>query len=155
MTATRRETNPIRPLRPFVTALLAGGAWLTLAMAAPAQEAAPMATDPAALAERLATADAEAGAKVWAKCKACHKIDGKNAVGPALDGLFGRVSGTVEGYKYSDANKTAAVTWTAEVLDAYLTDPKAYMPGNKMTFVGLPKPEDRANLIAWLQANGA
>jgi cytochrome c len=47
------------------------------------------------------------------------------------------------------------VTWTAEVLDAYLTDPKAYMPGNKMTFVGLPKPEDRANLIAWLQANGA
>ncbi|MDP2061686.1 MAG: cytochrome c family protein [Phaeovulum sp.] len=122
----------------------------TEAVAAPAAAAG----GEAPIAERLATADLEAGSKVFAKCKACHKLDGKNAVGPHLDGLFGRVSGAVEGYKYSDANKAAGVTWTVEVLDAYLADPKAYMPGNKMTFVGLPKPEDRANVIAWLQANG-
>ncbi|MBW6507209.1 MAG: c-type cytochrome [Rhodobacteraceae bacterium] len=151
-------------------ALALGAAQAAAAVAAPAApEAAPAAAAdavapvaaaqaPAAggsdFAARMAAADVEAGAKVWGKCRACHKVDGKNAVGPHLDGLFGRVSGAVEGYKYSDANKAAGVTWTAEVLDAYLADPKAYMPGNKMTFVGLPKPEDRANVIAWLQANG-
>ena len=122
--------------------------------AAPAVAAEAPAAAGSDFAARMAAADVEAGAKVFAKCKACHKVDGKNAVGPHLDGLFGRVSGAVEGFKYSDANKEAGVTWTAEVLDAYLADPKAYMPGNKMTFVGLPKPEDRANVIAWLQANG-
>ena len=126
--------------------------------------AAPAAAEPAAapaadagavapIAERLLTADLDAGAKVWLKCKACHRVDGKNGVGPALNGIIGRTTGSVEGFKYSDANKNANVTWTVEQLDVYLTDPKAFMPGNKMTFVGLPKPEDRANVIAWLQAN--
>jgi cytochrome c2 len=151
-------------------ALALGAAQAAAAATAPAVAEVPAAAAPAAteavaapaaaaggeapIAERLATADLAAGAKVWLKCKACHKVDGKNAVGPHLDGLLGRVSGTAEGFKYSDANKAAGVTWTVEVLDAYLADPKAYMPGNKMTFVGLPKPEDRANVIAWLQANG-
>jgi cytochrome c2 len=123
---------------------------------APATEA-PATEAPAAdvpFADLLAAADLAAGEKVFAKCKACHKLDGKNGLGPHLDGVFGRVSGTVEGFKYSDANKAAGVTWTAEVLNDYLADPKAYMPGNKMTFVGLPVAADRVNLIAWLQANG-
>ncbi|GEM_PF-173704 len=130
------------------------------APAAAAPAAAEPATAPAAveggvapISERIQTADLEAGAKVYLKCKACHKVDGKNSVGPALNGIIDRVSGTVPDFKYSDANKNAAITWTLENLDVYLADPKAFMPGNKMTFVGLPKPEDRANILAWLQAN--
>ena len=141
-------------------ALALGAAQAAAAGSAPAA-AAPAAAEPAAaadgavapIAERLLTADLEAGAKVWLKCKACHRVDGKNGVGPALNGIIGRTTGTVPEYKYSDANKNANVTWTVEQLDVYLADPKAFMPGNKMTFVGLPKPEDRANVIAWLQAN--
>lgn len=96
--------------------------------------------------------DAAAGKKVFAKCMPCHNADKpQNKVGPTLVGLFGREAGSVEGFKYSDANKNSHVVWTAETLDGYLKDPKAFMPGNKMVFAGIKDDEDRANLIAYLE----
>src|SRR3989304_6132891 len=77
--------------------------------------------------------DAEAGKKVFNKCKACHDlVAGKNKVGPSLNGLFGRSSGTVEGFKYSGAMKGAGIVWGGGTIDAYLADPKGNIPGNKM-----------------------
>lgn len=98
--------------------------------------------------------DAAAGEKIFnAKCKACHTVQaGKNMVGPSLFGILGRTAGSVEGFKYSDANKNSGVKWTAETLDPYLTDPKAFMPGNKMVFPGLKDATERANVIAYLSA---
>ncbi len=96
--------------------------------------------------------DAAAGEKSFAKCKACHAVvAGKNGVGPSLAGVVGRASGSVDGFKYSDAAKGAGVTWTAETLDKYLADPKGFMPGNKMIFPGLKDAAERANVIAYLQ----
>lgn len=97
-------------------------------------------------------ADAAAGKKVFAKCMPCHNADKpQNKVGPTLVGLFGREAGSVEGFKYSDANKNSHVVWTAETLNEYLKDPKAFMPGTKMVFAGIKDDEDRANLIAYLE----
>jgi cytochrome c len=97
-------------------------------------------------------ADAEAGKKIFARCAACHNVDKpQNKVGPTLIGLFGREAGTVEGFKYSDANKDSHVIWDEATLDEYLADPKAYMPGNRMAFPGLKNAEDRANVIAYLK----
>jgi cytochrome c len=99
-----------------------------------------------------AAADLEAGKKVFARCGACHNVDKPvNKVGPHLVGLFGRKSGAVEGFKYSEANASSGVVWSAEVLDKYLTDPKAFMPGNRMAFAGVKKDDERANLIAYLE----
>ena len=96
--------------------------------------------------------DAEAGKKVFNKCKACHDLAaGKNKIGPSLHGLFGRTSGTVEGFKYSDAMKAAAIVWGEDTLDAYLADPKGYIPSNKMVFPGLTKEDDRENVIEYLE----
>ena len=100
----------------------------------------------------MASADAAKGEKVFGKCKACHKVDGKNATGPHLDGVVGRPIGSIDGFAYSDAFKTHGDNWTLEHLDNYLTNPKEYIPGNKMSFAGLPKAEDRANVIAYLQS---
>ena len=83
---------------------------------------------------------------------ACHTTEaGKNKVGPTLHGLFGRKAGSVEGFTYSDAMKNAGITWSDAELDKYLTNPKKDIPGNKMAFPGLPKPDDRANVIAYLK----
>ena len=98
-----------------------------------------------------ADGDAAAGKSVFNKCAICHSpAPGKNSVGPSLFGVVGRHSASVEGFKYSDAMKAANKTWDEATLDVYLTDPKAMLPGTKMTFPGLPKAEDRANLIAYL-----
>lgn len=97
------------------------------------------------------TGDAAAGEKVFNQCKACHTAQaGQNRVGPSLHGVVGRKAGGVEGFAYSPAMKASGLTWTAETLDKYLADPKGAVPGNKMAFPGLKKPEDRANVIAWL-----
>jgi cytochrome c len=101
--------------------------------------------------------DAESGKKVFAKCQACHSLDaGVNKIGPSLHGIMGRPAASVDGFKYSDAMKNAQLTWTPDVLDHYLTNPRKSVPGTKMAFPGLPKPEDRANIITYLeQAAGA
>jgi len=101
--------------------------------------------------------DAAAGEKVFIKCKVCHQVgeNAKTLVGPELNGVVGRPSGSIEGYNYSDGMKNAHVTWTPDQLQEYLKNPKQKVPGNKMAFVGLSKPEDIANVIAYLQQFGA
>jgi cytochrome c len=98
-----------------------------------------------------AAGDPVAGEKVFNQCKACHTVQaGQNRVGPSLAGVVGRKAGAVEGFKYSDPMKGSNLTWDAATLDKYLADPKGFVPGNKMAFAGLKKPEDRANVIAYL-----
>jgi cytochrome c len=99
----------------------------------------------------LAAGDATAGEAVFKKCGSCHKVDGTNAVGPHLNGVVGRNHAAVEGFEYSEANLAlASEVWTPEAIFGFLENPKKYMPGTKMSFAGLPKPEDRANVIAYL-----
>lgn len=100
--------------------------------------------------ELFAAADAGAGEKVFGKCKACHKVDGANATGPHLNGVVNRMAGTVEGFGYSEAMIAVAAPWEPAALSAFLENPKGVVAGTKMAFAGLPKPEDRANLIAYL-----
>ncbi len=96
--------------------------------------------------------DAALGQKVFNKCKACHEAaDVKNKVGPGLKGLFGRKAGSVEGYAYSDAMKNSGITWGEDTLKAYLADPKAVVPGGKMSFAGLKKEEELENIIEYLE----
>ncbi len=99
--------------------------------------------------------DAAAGEKVFKKCKACHKIEeGVKAVGPDLFAVVGRGIGAREGFKYSDGMLAQGGEWDAALLDTFLTDPKAMVAGTKMSFRGLSKPEDRANVIAYLATIG-
>ncbi len=105
-----------------------------------------------AAAPAWADGDAKAGKKVFNKCKACHALKaGKKKIGPSLHGIIGRNAASVEGFKYSKAMKASGVVWTDENLDAYLTKPKKFMPGNKMVFVGLKKEKQRADVIAYLK----
>ena len=101
----------------------------------------------------VAAADPADGEKVWRQCRACHKMeDGANGVGPHMANVVGREIGSVEGFRYSDALQGLDGTWTADELNAWLEDPKAYAPGNKMSFRGLRKEEDRAAVIAYMQS---
>lgn len=99
--------------------------------------------------------DVTAGKKVFKKCGACHFVDKeKKKVGPSLMGVIGRTAGTWGKYKYSKAMKAAGdggLAWTAEQLDEYLIKPRKLVPGTKMTFPGLKKPEDRTNVIAYIK----
>ncbi|WP_298336608.1 cytochrome c family protein [uncultured Erythrobacter sp.] len=100
------------------------------------------------------TGDAAAGETVFAQCRTCHLIDeGKNGVGPSLYGVIGRTAGTIEGFRYSDANANSGVTWTPEVMFEYLEAPREFMPGTRMAFPGLKNPQDRADVIAYLEAS--
>jgi cytochrome c len=93
------------------------------------------------------------GERVFSKCKACHKVDGTDGVGPHLNGVVGREIASIGGFGYSDALAgLAGEAWTAENLNAFLADPKGWAPGTKMSFAGLNKVDDRADLVAYLQA---
>ena len=124
-------------MKPFVWAFVTGLAAISVAQA---QEALP-------------EGHADAGAVVFKKCMACHRIgpDAKNSVGPVLNGVVGRPAGTYPDYSYSTANKTSGITWDEATLAKYLPNPQAFVPGTKMTFAGLPKPQDVADVIAYLR----
>lgn len=104
-----------------------------------------------------AEGDAEAGAKVFNQCKACHDVEkGVNKVGPTLKGVIGRKAASVADYKYSEAmaaKGAEGLVWTEENLLTYLANPKAFVPKTKMAFAGLKKPEDEVNLIAFLKTH--
>ncbi|MBF0335280.1 MAG: cytochrome c family protein [Alphaproteobacteria bacterium] len=109
----------------------------------------------AAAQEQQAAGNAEEGAKVFNRCKACHTVEaGKHRVGPSLHGVIGRKAGTAQGFNYSEPMKTSDVTWTPENLSKYLEDPKAFIPGNKMIFAGLKKEDERRDVIAYLEKEG-
>ena len=108
------------------------------------------------VATSAARADDEAaeGKKIFNRtCNACHdaQANGPRKLGPTLFGVVGRKAGSVEGFRYSQANKSSGITWTPENLDKYLTDPKAMVPGTLMAFAGLKKPDERKDVIAYLE----
>ena len=96
--------------------------------------------------------DADAGKTSFNKCLACHAVGegAKNKVGPVLNGLDGRKSGTVEGYSYSDANKNSGITWNKDAFLDYIRDPKAKIPGTKMVFAGIKNEKEANDLWAYL-----
>lgn len=105
---------------------------------------------------RPAIAD-DAGAQVFKKCQVCHTVEpGKNRVGPSLFGVIGRVPGTADGYRYSEAMKRFGedARWTAAALEAYLADPRGVVEGTRMAFPGLKDPADRAAVIEFLGRHG-
>jgi cytochrome c len=97
--------------------------------------------------------DAAAGEKVFAVCKTCHQIGetAKNAVGPVLNGLIGRKSGSVPGFNYSEANKNSGITWDEATFREYIKDPKAKVPGTKMAFAGVKDEQKITDLVAFLK----
>jgi cytochrome c len=102
----------------------------------------------------MAAGSAADGEKIFKRsCGSCHVAtkDGPKRLGPPLFGVVGREAGTVEGFRYSEANKKSDVKWTPEVLDKYLVDPRKFMPGTNMAFAGLKKDNERADLIAYLE----
>ena len=96
--------------------------------------------------------DTAAGESSFKKCLPCHSIGegAKNKVGPLLNGLDGRKSGTVEGFSYSDANKNSGITWSKEQFLDYIKDPKAKIPGTKMAFPGIKNETEANNLWAYI-----
>ncbi len=142
-----------------VTAEAAAPAPEAAAPAAPAADA-PVAagnTTPAVASENFAdfTGNAANGKAVFLQCMACHSLkEGENKVGPSLYSKIGKTAGQVAGYSYSDANKNSGIVWTEEELFTYLKNPRARIPGTKMAFAGIPDPQKRADLIAYLKVNG-
>lgn len=100
-----------------------------------------------------AAQDAGAGERVFAQCRACHQVGpaAKLAVGPVLNGIFGRKAGTYEGYSYSPANKNSGLTWDEATFRDYIKDPKAKIPGTKMIFAGLKNEQQVSDLVAYLK----
>ncbi|RKF54124.1 Cytochrome c [Golovinomyces cichoracearum] len=106
----------------------------------------------------LKIGDSTKGANLFkTRCASCHTLEmgGASKVGPNLHGLFGRKTGSLEGYSYSDGNKAKGIIWNEETLFEYLENPKAYIPGTKMAYSGLKKPKDRCDLITYLKDSTA
>lgn len=101
----------------------------------------------------LAQADVKRGQTLFLQCRACHSLEAgePHKVGPNLNGMFGREAGIAPGFDYSPALQEAEVVWTPDAFNAWLERPSEYLPGNRMVFIGVKKPADRANLIAYLQ----
>jgi cytochrome c len=96
--------------------------------------------------------DVAAGEQSFRKCLPCHAVgeDAKNKVGPLLNGLAGRKSGTIEGYNYTDANKNSGIIWDEASFKDYITDPRAKIPGTKMVFAGIKNDKEKGDLWAFL-----
>lgn len=101
----------------------------------------------------LAEGDPAKGERLFNRCKACHTIEkgGVNRQGPNLHGVFGRTAGTKDGYNYSKAMKASGVVWDKKSVDEYITNPKGFIPGNKMIFAGIKSEAQRADLLAYLE----
>jgi cytochrome c len=100
--------------------------------------------------------DAAAGEQVFRKCRPCHAIGpgAKNKVGPELNGLDGRHSGSAAGYSYSAANKNSGITWNEQTFKDYIKDPRGKIPGTKMIFIGIKNEKDIGNLWVYLKQFG-
>ncbi len=111
----------------------------------------------AALPAPFNQADLANGRQVFARCRSCHTItpDGPNMTGPNLHGVIGRTAGGHPGYNYSKTLKAAGFAWDGERIDHWLENPRTFLPGNKMSFPGLPDAADRRDVIAFLSVEGA
>ncbi len=99
------------------------------------------------------SADAAKGRRLFGRCMACHTVqEDRNLSGPSLYGIIGRTAGSVEGFRYSDANKESGVVWTEETMSAFLENPQNFMPGTRMIFPGVPSEQDRRDIIAYLNS---
>jgi cytochrome c len=100
-----------------------------------------------------AAGDVAAGEKVFLKCRACHQVGetARNAVGPRLNGLFGRSAGSIEGYSYSPANKSSGIVWDEPTFRDYIKAPMAKIPGTKMVFPGLKADQEIDDVVAFLK----
>lgn len=100
--------------------------------------------------------DLAAGEQSFKKCAPCHAVgeSAKNKVGPVLNGLDGRKSGTIPGFNYTDANKNSGIVWNAQTFAEYIKDPKAKIPGTKMVFAGIKNEKEIADLWAYLKQFG-
>jgi cytochrome c len=112
-----------------------------------------------ALAASTAAASAQdvaAGEQSFKKCLACHSVGpgAKNKVGPELNGLDGRKSGTAEGFNYTEANKAAGITWGEATFKEYIKDPRGKIPGTKMVFAGIKNEQEVNDLWAYLKQFG-
>lgn len=109
------------------------------------------------IATLLASADVAAGEATFQKCASCHSINagGANGIGPNLHGILGKPHAAVAGFAYSDALKAVGGTWDFDAMNAWLTSPRKYASGTKMSFAGLSDPQERANVIAYLNAQGS
>jgi cytochrome c len=134
--------------------IFAGFAALALTSVAQAQDDAD-ASILAELGEPYVSASIENGARIYRRCQSCHTVEegGRNMVGPNLHGVFGAEAGAKDGFRYSPAMSESGIVWTAETMDAYLTNPRTYIPRNRMSFAGLRDENDRNDLIAWLAVN--
>jgi cytochrome c len=132
---TLSDSPPPLPAPPVVTASLT-----------------PAASPPPVTAAAVPAGHADAGAAIFLRCSACHRIgpDATNSVGPVLNGVVGRTAGTYPGYAYSDANRNSGVVWTEKALAQYLPAPTAFVPGTKMPFA-LGDPQEVADVIAYLE----
>lgn len=110
----------------------------------------------AAMAQAAQAGDVAAGEQSFKKCLPCHSIGegAKNKVGPELNGIDGRHSGTAEGYNYSDANKKSGITWNEQTFKEYIKDPRAKVPGTKMIFPGIKNEKEVDNLWSYLKQFG-
>jgi cytochrome c len=110
----------------------------------------------AALAGETVAGDIAAGETSFKKCRPCHSIGetAKNSVGPILNGLKGRKSGSVADYNYSDANKNSGIVWDEGTFKEYIKDPKAKIPGTKMMFPGIKNEKDAEDLWSFLEQFG-
>lgn len=128
------------------------------AAAPQATAAGPAATGGSDFATMVANADINKGKTLFLQCRACHSLTAASEpgkIGPTLYGVIGRAAGSVPDYQYSDVVKNSGITWTAETISQWLEKPSEFLPGNKMVFIGVKDAQDRANLIAYLQAESA
>ena len=97
--------------------------------------------------------DIEAGQTSFKKCQVCHDVGeaAKNKIGPILNGLDGRKSGSIDGYSYSDANKNSGITWSETTFKEYINDPRAKIPDTKMVFPGIKNEKEAGDLWAYLK----
>lgn len=156
MTRSRRA---VRPLLPALCLLVAGcGAGTDATDRQPVVTAAELGEQTVtSAADYLAAppyagADLERGRTLYLQCRACHTIEegGPNLAGPNLHGIFGARAAADAGFPYSEALRDADFVWTARAMDAWITNPWVFLPGNRMSYGGMRRPEDRRDLIAWM-----
>ena len=116
-----------------------------------AEDAAEESEEVASFDDLFAAADPAAGERLWRQCSACHALEpGKNGTGPYLHGVVGRDKGAVDGFRYSGAMASAEGSWELANINAFIENPRGYIAGTTMAYNGMRRPEDRANLIAYI-----